>query len=81
MGDKHRQDFSIIACPSTLDSGIPSNLWGLTQLSLTLKVNLMYEKIRRHSSLASDGVGVVRSQERKMLRSTENSVQIPLMIK
>ena len=30
MGDRHRQDFSIIACPSTLDSGIPSNLWGLT---------------------------------------------------
>ena len=30
MGDRHRQDFSVIACPSTLDSGIPSNLWGLT---------------------------------------------------
>ena len=30
MGDRHRQDFSIIACPSTLDSGIPSNLWGVT---------------------------------------------------
>ena len=30
MGDRHRQDFSIIAFPSTLDSGIPSNLWGLT---------------------------------------------------
>lgn len=82
MGDRHRQDFSIIAFPSTLDSGIPSNLWGLTvQLSLTLKVNLMYEKIRRHSSLASDGVGVIKSQKRNMLRSSENSVLIPLMIK
>ena len=41
----------------------------------------MYEKIRRHSSLASEGVGVVKSQERNMLRSSENSVLIPLMIK
>ena len=30
MDDRHRQDFSTIACPSTLDSGIPSNLGVLT---------------------------------------------------
>ena len=45
--DRHRQNFSTRACPSTLDSGIPSYLWVFTVIIFDTQSELMmFEKIR-----------------------------------